>query len=157
MASALEELHRLLRTRYFRINPTRCNIGEIDPARDRRLQRPLLLHPVLSNSVRLGKGTRHDQRVLALVQAMLPGTTEITCNKKVTCLPHRDRGNTSQSYIAFFDGDTPFEGGALVFEDGTRYETKGVWHGPFDGAQLLHWNEADTGDKLSCVTYSRCK
>ena len=100
-------------------------------------------------------GTRHDQKVLAHVQSMLPGTTEICCNKNVTCLPHRDRGNTTLSYIAFFDGETPFSGGALVFEDGTRYEEKGVWHGPFDGARVLHWNDPHSGDKLSCVAYSR--
>ena len=86
---------------------------------------------------------------------MLPGTTELQCNKNVTCLPHRDRANTTDSYIAFFDGDTPFKGGALVFEDGTRYETKMVWHGPFDGGRVLHWNEAHDGDKISCVAFSR--
>ncbi len=36
-----------------------------------------------------------------------------------------------------------------------RYEAKGVWHGTFDGAQVLHWNEPHTGDKLSVVAYSR--
>ncbi len=151
----MEELHQLLRRRHFTTNPTRVNIGERDPSRDPRTHRPLLLHPVLSNSVRAGRGTRLDAQILALVQGELPGTTELQLNKNVTCLPHRDKGNTTQSRIAFFDGDTPFEGGALVFEDGTRYEAKGVFHGPFDGARVLHWNEPHTGDKLACVAYSR--
>ena len=78
----MEELHRLLQARHFTTNPTRVNIGEMDPRRDRRVQRPLLLHPVLSNSVRAGKGTRLDAQILALVQGMLPGTTELQLNKK---------------------------------------------------------------------------
>ena len=79
----MDELHTLLRRRHFPTNPTRVNIGEVDPSRDRKVQRPLLKHPVLSNSVRAGKGTRLDARMLALVQGMLPGTTELQVNKKM--------------------------------------------------------------------------
>ena len=55
------------------------------------------------------------------------------------------------SYICFF-GD--FTGGALVLEDGRRYEGKRQWHGPFDGASILHWNEPHEGLKYSVVAFT---
>ncbi len=60
--------------------------------------------------------------------------------------------NSSGSCILFF-GD--FTGGALVFDDGTRYEAKDVFQGAFDGKLHRHWNEPHEGDKYSIVAYSR--
>ena len=45
--------------------------------------------------------------------------------------------NLGESAIMFL-GD--FQGGALLLEDGRRFETRGVWH-RYDGRALLHWNE----------------
>ena len=50
-----------------------------------------------------------------------------------------------------------FEGGALVLEESKkRYEEKEVWHGPFLGSEVTHYNEPIiSGDKYSVVAYSR--
>ena len=95
--------------------------------------------------------------MLELVREMLPhaNITEICVNVNLTCGRHRDRMNSAGSYILFFDGATPFVGGALVFDDGTRYEEKEVWQGPFDGKANMHWNEPHEGAKYSVVAYSR--
>ena len=52
-----------------------------------------------------------------------------------------------------------FEGGALVLEESKkRYEEKEVWHGPFLGSVVTHYNERIlSGDKYSVVAYSRLK
>ncbi len=95
--------------------------------------------------------------MLELVRQMLPhaNITECCVNWKLACGPHRDRMSSSGSYILLFDGETPFTGGALVFDDGTRHEENDVFQGPFDGKTLMHWNEPHTGDKYSVVAYSR--
>ena len=101
------------------------------------------------NSVKSG-------RMLEIVQEMLPdaGVTELCLNRDVTCQPHRDRGNSSDSHILYF-GD--FQGGALCLEDERRYEAKNVWHGPFDGKRLTHWNEPHVGTMYAVVAYSRAR
>ena len=51
-----------------------------------------------------------------------------------------------------FLGD--FEGGALLLEDGRRFEKRGVWH-RYDGRALLHWNEDITaGTKYSVIVHN---
>ena len=44
-----------------------------------------------------------------------------------------------------------FQGGALVFEDGSRIEEKYKWH-KIDG-QIPHWNEPHEGTKYSIIVY----
>ena len=94
--------------------------------------------------------------MLEIVQEMLPeaGITELCLNKNVVCSPHRDKKNYSPSYILFLGH---FEGGALVLEESKkRYEEKEVWHGPFLGSEVTHYNEPIiSGDKYSVVAYSR--
>ena len=80
----------------------------------------------------------------------------MTVNKNVVCGPHRDKRNSSESYIAFF-GDYE-SGGSLHLEDGRVFpgSEKGVWHGPFDGAKVTHYNSPHRGGtKWSCVAYSQ--
>ncbi len=51
-----------------------------------------------------------------------------------------------------FLGD--FQGGALLLEDGHRFEERGVWH-QYDGSRLLHWNEEITaGVKYSVISHN---
>jgi hypothetical protein len=88
---------------------------------------------------------------LRAIRAVAPdwrADTKAIINKDVTCKRHRDGANLGSSYILFL-GD--FEGGALVFDDGTRFEAKREWF-EFDG-QVPHWNEPHTGTKYSVVLY----
>ena len=71
--------------------------------------------------------------------------------------PHRDARNSSlQSFILAFG---EYEGGALVLEDGRRFEERNVWH-CFDGRGITHWNEEILPNKegvmmkYSIVAYS---
>ena len=56
-----------------------------------------------------------------------------TPNRNTVCQPHRDKKNVDESCVMFL-GD--FQGGALLLEDGRRFEERGVWH-RYDGSRLL--------------------
>ena len=81
--------------------------------------------------------------------------THVCCNRDVHCGPHRDRGNTSESYFLMF-GD--FDGGALLIEEPEglrRIDEKDVWF-VFNGRRDLHYNEPITrGRKYSVVCFAR--
>ena len=78
--------------------------------------------------------------------------TCITINKNLVCLPHKDPNNADYSYILFL-GD--YDGGELLFEDGTVISERYVWH-KFDGRNLTHWNNPITrGTKYSVVIFNR--
>ena len=50
-----------------------------------------------------------------------------------------------------------FEGGALLLEDGRRFEERGVWH-RYNGKNVLHWNEEITaGIKCAVVIHNNAK
>ena len=89
---------------------------------------------------------------MAVLPAECPASFNfVTLNKNICCYPHRDAGNEGPSLILFLG---KFEGGALLTEDGERFETPGVFH-VFDGSRL-HWNEPVTGGcKYSVVFYNR--
>ena len=97
--------------------------------------------------------SRHDQELKRAIEAIAPEwwgeNTRICLNRNVQCEKHRD-GNKGHSYILWL-GD--FTGGALVFEDGTRIEDKGMWH-KING-QIAHWNEPHEGTKYGIVLYKR--
>ena len=99
-----------------------------------------VLEPQQSECVKRGE-------LLDLVKTMLPPWFTpgehfcITANRNVQCAPHRDRDNLGD-VGAMFIGD--FEGGALLTENGDRYEERGVWH-RYDGARVKHWNKPITG------------
>ena len=50
-----------------------------------------------------------------------------------------------------------YKGSALVLQESKkRYEEKEVWHGPFLGSEVTHYNEETTsGGKYSVVAYSQ--
>ena len=83
---------------------------------------------------------------------MVPGEFfGVTLNRNTVCQPHRDKKNVGESCIMFL-GD--FQGGALLLEDGRRFEERGVWH-RYDGSRLLHWNEEITaGVKYSVIAHN---
>ena len=95
--------------------------------------------------------SRHDQELKRAIEAIAPEwwgeNTRICLNRNVQCEKHRD-GNKGHSYILWL-GD--FTGGALVFDDGTRIEDKGMWH-KING-QIAHWNEPHEGTKYSIIVY----
>ena len=150
----MDELQALVRRHKFWKNSFRTNIGESAPSR--YSGKPMLLEGVLSKTIRAGK-TEEQARMLQLVHEMLPELREpvhLTLNRDVTCLPHRDKRNVGHSYIAFFDGKVPFEGGQLIVREpqGDRViSEKNVWH-RFSGNDL-HWNLPQTGEKLSIIAY----
>ena len=145
----MDELERLVLNHRFTLNKMRTNIGgKVGYFGTRR--KPFLIKGVYSNSVKNG-------RMLELVQGMLPdaGITELCLNRNVVCIPHKDKGNYGPSWILFIG---TFQGGGLCFETGERYEQTGIWHGPFFGAEVTHWNEPITsGTKYAVVAYSRLK
>ena len=73
--------------------------------------------------------------------------TKIIVNRNLTCKRHTDR-NDGHSWILWL-GD--FEGGALLFEDGSRVEEKRTWH-KIDG-HVPHWNEPHEGTKYSVIIF----
>ena len=74
----------------------------------------------------------------------------VTLNRNTVCQRHRDKKNVGESVIMFL-GD--FEGGALLLEDGRRFDERGVWH-KYDGTRLLPWNEEITGGTKFSVTHN---
>ena len=141
----MEELAALVAKHKWTRNCRRLNLGGEVKYYGKR---PYLVKGHFSNVIKSG-------RMLELVQSMIPNTSELTINRSLECPPHRDKGNNTDSYILFL-GD--FDGGALVFENGVRYEDKGIWMGPFDGKNTTHWHEPITrGVKISIVAYSRNK
>ena len=68
--------------------------------------------------------------------------------------PHRDGSNTGDSWIAFW-GDFPEGEGALVCEDGRRYEKKGHFQACGDLSKVTHWVEGhSSGTRWSCVAFT---
>ena len=144
----MEELKALVFKHRFTINKMRININD-DVGYFGIKKKPFLIKGVYSNTVKEG-------RMLEIVQEMLPeaSITEICLNKNVVCRPHKDKKNYGPSYVIYFG---QFEGGALVSEESKqRYEEKEVWHGPFLGSEVTHYNEPIIcGVKYSVVAYSR--
>jgi hypothetical protein len=141
----MEKLEQLVKEFKYKPSRIRTNLGG-ETVQYRKSK--FLKEGIYSNSVRSGE-------VLAHVQSMLGSEiNELCLNKNVTCGPHRDAGNSSDgqlSYICFFG---PYLGGQLHLETGEVFGAKGVWH-TFNGRAILHWNAPHTGDKWSCVAYSR--
>ena len=143
----MEALKELVFNHRFTINKMRTNIND-DIGYFGPKKKPFLIKGVYSNTVKKG-------RMLEIVQEMLPdaGITELCLNKNVVCSPHKDK--KKRAVICYFFGQ--FEGGALVLEESKkRYEEKEVWHGPFLGSEVTHYNEPIiSGTKYSVVAYSR--
>ena len=148
MEDKLSELEALVLEHKWWQNKRRMNISDGEVRQYGKYGKWYLVKGLWSNPVKNG-------RMLELVQEMLPGAniTELCLNRQVVCKPHRDKANTGASY-ALFLGE--FTGGALVLEDGARFEQRGQWMGPILGSELIHWNEPITdGIKYSVIAYSR--
>ncbi|NDC39534.1 MAG: hypothetical protein EBZ48_16095 [Proteobacteria bacterium] len=76
-----------------------------------------------------------------------------TINKNVCCYPHVDSHNLNEILVMFL-GD--FTGGALCLENGQRFTEKYVWH-RYRGGEILHWNEAHSGDKFSVIAHNNSR
>jgi hypothetical protein len=138
----MDELERLLAKRYWQPYCLRTSIAQPERIVVKNGFRKALMS---SNTPRA-----REAALLRAIRAVAPeGAGEkVIINKDVTCRRHKDGANLGSSYILFL-GD--FEGGALVFDDGTRFEAKREWF-EFDG-QVPHWNEPHTGTKYSVVLY----
>ena len=152
----MDELQSLVAAHSFYLNRFRTNLGPSAPSVYGA--KPMLLAPVLSNSVHGAGRTKKQARMLELVRSLLPDLEEpvmLTLNKNVCCGKHKDNKNSSEfSYIMFF-GD--FEGGELVVEEpeGDRIlSEKNVWH-KFCGRDHFHYNMPHTGTKYSIVAYTQ--
>jgi hypothetical protein len=79
------------------------------------------------------------------------GFTNITVNRDLVCVPHKDRRNTGTTFLTAV-GD--FEGGELVVVDdqGREHEAdpRGQWiH--FDGSRHTHFVRPFTGHRMSLI------
>ncbi len=111
----MDELESLVRAHRFKRNEIRLNISPGE--RVHYGKKVYLKEGVFSNTLRSGP-------VLAVCQHMLGADVNAVClNRDVCCAMHRDKNNAGDSFICYF-GD--FEGGALVLDDGRRFEEKGV-------------------------------
>ncbi len=95
--------------------------------------------------------------ILEHVRSMLPDWFiegeffGVTLNRNTVCQPHRDKNNVGESAILFL-GD--FQGGALLLENGSRFEERCVWL-RYAGSRLLHWNDDITaGVKYSVIAHN---
>ena len=139
----MEYLESLVRKFKFTSNRNRTNLGGETMFYGNR---KCLVKGIYSN-------TRRQGEILEHVRSMLgPEINAVCINKNVVCGPHRDKKNCGPSYICFMGSYT--KGGALCLEDGRRFEEKYVWHGPFDGAAITHWNEPHEGLKYSVVAFT---
>ena len=100
---------------------------------------------VESNLLNQKKEPALTEAIQAIAPECFGDETQIILNRNVQCKTHVDKNN-GYSYVCFF-GD--FEGGALCFEDGTRFTDKYVWH-KING-QIPHWNEEHPGNEYSIV------
>ena len=108
----MDELEAVVRGHRYKANHARLNLGG-DVRRYGPKGKPYLVKGHLSNTLREG-------RALELVREMLGDAVSCVClNKGVCCAPHRDKGNSAQSWVCYF-GD--FQGGALCLEDGHRFD-----------------------------------
>ena len=144
----MDQLESLVIAHRFTRNRNRLNLvdGEVVEylCRDGK-RHPCLKRGILSNTLKSGPILNHVRTMLG------PQITRVRLNKGVQCAPHRDKKNAGESYVCYF-GD--FIGGALCLEDGRRFEGKRQWHGSFDGAFILRWNEKHEGIKYSVVAFA---
>ena len=139
-----DELHRST----IHKRSDRANV--VDPARRRRRTN--------GREYIVGGGVRSNTFVagplfdaaMSLLPRHHPPFRLITVNHNVETYPHRDAHNSTRSWIIFL-GD--FQGGRLVFEDGTSFGRKYRFF-EFDGS-VIHWNEPiRAGDKYSVIFYT---
>ena len=62
----------------------------------------------------------------------------VMINRNTVCQPHRDKQNLGESCIMFL---RDYKGGALILDDGRRFEKRGVWH-RYDGRAHLQIGRA---------------
>jgi len=75
--------------------------------------------------------------------------TSIQVNKNYVCIPHKDTGNTGESYIVAFGN---YSGGQLCIEDADyNIERRGLL---FDGSEHLHWTKQWSGIRYSIVFHT---
>ena len=145
----MDELELMVRAHRFTSNRNRLNLVNEEVVeylcKDGK-RHPCLKKGILSNTVKNGAILEH-------VRTMLGCEIKRVClNKNVQCAAHRDKKNAGESYVCYF-GDN-LKGGALCLQDGRRYEGTHVWHGPFDVASILHWNEKHEGIKYAVVAFA---
>ena len=134
----------LMARRKWRNCCLRANI--VTPEKIEIFKKTKLAH-VESNA--LGKSETLLKEAIQLVAPEWFGKeTKFCLNRNVKCEKHRDHGNRGHSYVLFLGN---FTGGALVFDDGTRFEEKYIWH-KMDGT-IPHWNEPHEGTKYSIILY----
>lgn len=146
-------LLELLQTRKWRINDQRTNI--VEPRLRRTVRSKHGTETLRADAPIFSEGFREGEVFQACIQALPPELWRcfnfVTINRNLVCYPHRDLGNQGLSAILFLGR---FEGGALVFESGERFQEPGRLY-IFDG-QTIHWNEPiQAGVKYSVVFYNR--
>lgn len=142
----MERVESLMATRKWRNMCLRTNIVPKD-----KIQQWGKVKLALCESNEPKKKNLHDRKLVKAIAEIAPEwwgeNTRVCLNRNVKCEKHRD-GNKGHSYILFL-GD--FQGGALLFENGTKIEEKNTLH-KING-QIPHWNEEHKGTKYSIIIY----
>ena len=142
----MERVESLMATRKWRNMCLRTNIVSKD-----KIQQWGKVKLALCESNEPKKKNLHDRKLVKAIAEIAPEwwgeNTRVCLNRNVKCEKHRD-GNKGHSYILFL-GD--FQGGALLFENGSKIEEKNTWH-KING-QIPHWNEEHKGTKYSIIIY----
>ena len=135
----LRRLIAAVRAHGVKVTVTRTNVTDA-PRRQGRLVDPILSEVVRSGPVWEACWATWDG----------PAFSQVTLNRNLTCIPHRDGNNEGDSWVLFFG---EFRGGALALEGGTRYLVSGMWH--CIPHMMLHWVEPCVGGRWSVVLYRR--
>ena len=142
----MDKVEELLRSRKWAKDCLRTNIAQPEQIISRGKEKKVKIALVKSNL--LGKKeVELREAIKYIAPEWWDEETQVILNHNVQCKRHKD-SNKEHSWIIFM-GD--FTGGALVFDDGTRFEEHYKWH-KFDGHQY-HWNEPHEGEKFSIVLY----
>ena len=150
----MDRVEELLGKRRWNKHCLRANIAKEEDIVRYGLNGSIKVAKVASNVL---NNREKEPELYDAIQAVAPewwgDDTQITLNKDLTCQRHRDHANKDHSWILWL-GD--FTGGALLFDDGTRVEGKGVWH-KING-HIHHWNEPHEGSpKYSRVLRRRTR
>ena len=139
------EIEKMLESRKWAKDCLRINITEPDKI----IQRGKVKLSLLQSQVLPKNETALREHIKAIAPEWWGDETQVLLNKNVKCKTHVDK-NDGHSYILWLG---EFSGGALLFEDGTRFDEKYKWH-KIDG-RIPHWNEPHEGTKYGIVLYKR--
>ena len=142
----MDKVEELLRKRKWAKDCLRVNIAQPDQIITRGTTGKVKIALVKSNLLR-----KNEHELREAIRFIAPewwgDETQVILNHNVQCKRHKDSTKEHSWIISLGD----LTGGALCFDDGSRFEEQHQWH-KFDGHQY-HWNEPREGEKFSIVLH----